>query len=181
VERTEEVPASDSGYFAIHAPARQDEPTPPAAAVVTEPAMAEPVNAASGAFATIIRDVEPATAHELDRESVKTSAAAWASWRQIRDAGQSGEAVAAQSPQVAGLGAEVVQPRQEEHSAPAEPEPLPENAMAVAAGAEQISQEASSAPTNGNTSDLASIVDSLLADLRPKLMEEVARKMAQKK
>jgi hypothetical protein len=53
--------------------------------------------------------------------------------------------------------------------------------MAVAAGAEQILQEASSATPSGDSSNVASIVDSVLADLRPKLMAEISRKMSEKK
>ena len=49
--------------------------------------------------------------------------------------------------------------------------------MAVAAGAEQLAQEA----TPDNPADVASIVDSVLADLRPRLMAEITRKMAEKK
>ncbi len=52
--------------------------------------------------------------------------------------------------------------------------------MAVAAGAEQIAQEASAAP-KGDSAEVASIVESVLANLRPKLMEEISRKMAEKK
>jgi hypothetical protein len=52
--------------------------------------------------------------------------------------------------------------------------------MAVAAGAEQILQGASVAPSD-QPQDVASIVDSVLADLRPKLMAEISRKMAEKK
>ena len=68
-------------------------------------------------------------------------------------------------------------------------------AMAVAAGAEQSPQDAtisslaissetfsSEAATHAdNAADVASIVDSVLADLRPKLMAEISRKMAEKK
>ena len=62
------------------------------------------------------------------------------------------------------------------------PEPVPAEpaAMAVAAGAEQILQEASAAP-QAEPADVASIVESVLANLRPKLMEEISRKMAEKK
>jgi len=52
--------------------------------------------------------------------------------------------------------------------------------MAVAAGAEQPIQE-TAAPPAENPSDVASIVDSVLADLRPRLMAEITRKMAEKK
>jgi hypothetical protein len=41
-------------------------------------------------------------------------------------------------------------------------------------------QEAA-APSNGEPVDVASIVESVLANLRPKLMEEISRKMAEKK
>ena len=67
------------------------------------------------------------------------------------------------------------------------PEPAPveaapvEAAMAVAAGAEQIAQEVSAAAQHANAADVASIVDSVLAGLRPRLMEEISRKMAEKK
>ena len=50
----------------------------------------------------------------------------------------------------------------------------------MAAGAEKTLQEASAAP-KADPADVASIVESVLANLRPKLMEEIARKMAEKK
>ena len=52
--------------------------------------------------------------------------------------------------------------------------------MAVAAGAEQTLQEAAT-PSPENPNDVASIVDSVLADLRPRLMAEITRKMSEKK
>jgi len=91
---------------------------------------------------------------------VKSTAAAWASWRQIRDTSQEHEPAPA-SPA--------------EFAAP----PAAEAAKAVAAGAEEVAQEAA-ASANGDSKDVASIVDSVLADLRPKLMQEIARKMARK-
>jgi hypothetical protein len=56
-----------------------------------------------------------------------------------------------------------------------------ETARAVAAGAEQTVQEAADAAQSGESNNVASIVDSVLADLRPKLMAEISRKMAEKK
>ena len=100
-----------------------------------------------------------------DSEAVKSTAAAWASWRQVRDTNK---------------GSEVVKGQSKEFEAP-ESAPAETTAMAVAAGAEQIMQEASAVPMNGDPKDVASIVDSVLADLRPKLMEEISRKMAEKK
>jgi twitching motility two-component system response regulator PilH len=102
---------------------------------------------------------------KLDPETVKNTAAAWASWRETRDIGKGSdmpvEAGEAQSNQSEAAPAEV--------------------AMAVAAGAEQILQEVSAATSSEKPTDVASIVESVLADLRPKLMEEISRKMALKK
>jgi CheY-like chemotaxis protein len=103
---------------------------------------------------------------QLDTETVKSTAAAWASWRQVRDTGRGSEETETHP-----TGFEV-------------PESVPEetNAKAVAAGAEQFVEAATAAADSSrNPSDVASIVDSVLADLRPKLMEEISRKMAEKK
>jgi twitching motility two-component system response regulator PilH len=125
-------------------------------------AIAERTVAASG-FASIVRADEAAAEHKPDSEAVKSTAAAWASWRQIRDTHKDGEVKPAQSNEF-----------EVSESAPAE------TARAVAAGAEQIMQEAA-APPNGEPVDVAGIVESVLANLRPKLMEEISRKMAEKK
>ena len=102
---------------------------------------------------------------KLDSETLKTTAAAWANWRQIRDTSPSTE-----KPQP--------QPADSPAPGPASPDTA---ALAVAAGAEQALQEVSSAEPNRSPEDVASIVDSVLAGLRPKLMEEITRKMAEKK
>jgi CheY-like chemotaxis protein len=128
----------------------------------SEPAIAEASTASSSDSAPV------ADAHEHTEESkpdseVKSTAAAWASWRQSRDTRKDGE-VAQSQPK----GFEV-------------PEPVPAQiAAAVAAGAEQTLQEASAAP-KADPADVARIVESVLANLRPKLMEEISRKMAEKK
>jgi CheY-like chemotaxis protein len=102
-----------------------------------------------------------------DPETVKSTAAAWESWRQGRDNGKSSESEVA-------LG-------QLQEPAVAESAPADTAARAVAAGAEQIAQEVPGTAPSGNPGDVASIVDSVLADLRPKLMAEISRKMSQKK
>ena len=100
-----------------------------------------------------------------DSEALKNTAAAWASWRQIRDTGDAKT--------------ETAEPVREQFNIPA-PAPAESAAMAVAAGAEQNVQE-STTPASENPSDVASIVDSVLADLRPRLMAEITRKMSEKK
>ncbi len=136
--------------------------------LATEAAMSEATTSAqSGAFAPIPGAAdqagEDAPEPIANSETVKSTAAAWASWRQIQDTNGS-QAVPGQPQEV-----EVPE------SAPAEA------ARAVAAGAEQILQEAQANAPSGNPADVASIVDSVLADLRPKLMAEISRKMAEKK
>jgi CheY-like chemotaxis protein len=124
----------------------------------------EGATASSGDFASIVNGTEQATEDKPDSEAVKSTAAAWASWRQVRDTRKDGEGAQTQSREF-----------EVSESAPADTA-----AMAVAAGAEQIAQEASAAP-KGDSPDVASIVESVLANLRPKLMEEISRKMAEKK
>ncbi|MGC1373505.1 MAG: response regulator [Candidatus Sulfotelmatobacter sp.] len=95
-------------------------------------------------------------------QTIESTAAAWANWRQIRDAGK-----AAQDPS-----------RETETPSLATAEM---NAAAVAAGAEQGMARAANPEEVAHSSDVASIVDSVLADLRPKLMQEISRKMSEKK
>ena len=52
-------------------------------------------------------------------------------------------------------------------------------AMAVAAGAESSPVDASAA-ADEDPQALANIVDSVMAELRPKIMEEISRKMKKK-
>jgi hypothetical protein len=109
---------------------------------------------------------EAAPEPKFDSETVKNTAAAWATWRQVHDSSQSNQ---------------VAEPQPKEIDQP-ESAPPEAAARAVAAGAEQISQEAlAAAAADGDQSNVASIVDSVLADLRPKLMEEINRKMSKKK
>ena len=89
------------------------------------------------------------------------AAAAWASFRRIRETGD---------------------PKASAEPATQEDESAPQDlaAMAVAAGAEKAPEEMSSA-ADSKTADIASIVDSVLADLRPKIVEEISRQMGRKK
>ncbi len=94
-----------------------------------------------------------------ESEIAANTAAAWASWRRIRESGDTKHA----SP--------LTSPRDAEE---------PENAaaMAVAAGAEKTPEEGAS---ESDPEGIANIVDSVLADLRPKIYEEISRKMGKKK
>ncbi|HEV2396456.1 MAG TPA: response regulator [Candidatus Sulfotelmatobacter sp.] len=92
-----------------------------------------------------------------ESEISANTAAAWASWRKIRED----------------------KPASAAGSAKDEETPQDTAAMAVAAGAERKPEEA------GNNFDadpeIASIVDSVLADMRPRIVEEIAKKLGKKK
>ncbi len=87
-----------------------------------------------------------------EAEIAETTAAAWASWRRIREDAKS-------------------------ESGKIQADDRDAAAMAAAAGAEK-SPEAASAE---ESPEIASIVDSVLADLRPKIVEEISRKLGKKK
>ena len=90
------------------------------------------------------------------------TAAAWASWRKIRETGGSKSASADASL------------KESEESVPQD-----KAAMAVAAGAESKPEEV--AASFDSDPEIAGIVDSVLADMRPKIVEEIARKLGKKK
>jgi twitching motility two-component system response regulator PilH len=91
-----------------------------------------------------------------ESEIAANTAAAWASWRRIRQSDDKGA---------------------EKQSEPGSSRD--EAAMAVAAGAEkapeEVLDEAEASP------EIANIVDSVLADLRPKIVEEISKKLGKKK
>ncbi len=90
-----------------------------------------------------------------------TTAAAWASWRRIRETGDPKDAAQSKN-------------KGEEKAPPSSDEA----AMAVAAGAEKAPEDV---PAGSESPEIASIVDSVLADLRPKIVEEITRKLGRKK
>lgn len=96
-------------------------------------------------------------AEKREKELAAKTAAAWASWRQIRENGD--------APKSASSNKDVSDAKDEA-------------AMAVAAGAEKAPEETAAEP---ESAEIASIVDSVLADLRPKIVEEISRKLGKKK
>ena len=145
-------------------PAKDLQPQP-------EPAIAEPI-AVSRREETVENPVaQTAPEPKLDSETVKNTAAAWATWRQVHDSSQGNEVAETQAKEKG----------KEKEADQIESAPPDTAARAVAAGAEQLLQEAATATQDGEQSNVASIVDSVLADLRPKLMEEINRKMSKKK
>ena len=130
--------------------------TPGAEPVLAE-ATATPGESAVGGM----RDM----AEKTESDMAASTAAAWASWRQIRET--------AQHHQDGGSPSE--REFADESSAHAD-----SAAMAVAAGAEKA-PEGASAADGDDPAAIASIVDSVLADLRPKIVEEISRKLGKRK
>ncbi|MBV8049852.1 MAG: response regulator [Acidobacteriaceae bacterium] len=147
-------------------PAIQDEPS----AAETRPEETEAKAAyAAAASATSSAAVAEASTHTLPTPEVAPSeivspgepqhhaelASAWASWKQVRDSVSSPE-FTSQVADAAATGFKEI--RHEEPASPQEPEAAAEDDGAI-----------------------ASIVDSVLAELKPKLMEEIAKKMKKEK
>jgi CheY-like chemotaxis protein len=142
---------------------------------VTAPTFVNEVPAERTSSSQVLSDMQAAAAAveptaEGSREMAKkesdaaaNTAAAWASWRRIRESSDP-------------------KPASEEHSEKESEEASTrqEAAMAVAAGAEKTPEEVP-AESESDPAAIASIVDSVLADLRPKIFEEISRKMAKKK
>ena len=143
---------------------------------VTAPTFVNEVPAERTSSSQVLSDMQAAAAAAVDptaegsREMAKkesdaaaNTAAAWASWRRIRESSDP-------------------KPASEEHSEKESEEASTrqEAAMAVAAGAEKTPEEVP-AESESDPAAIASIVDSVLADLRPKIFEEISRKMAKKK
>ncbi len=150
-------PAPGAGPVAALSNAAEFQSSQPATPVELTPSAGGFVGGEQSAESSAEVNLEPVSQPQSESETVKTTAAAWANWRQIRDGKSEGAQTAEDnSSEFAGA-----------------------NAAAVAAGAERIMQ--GNAEGEEQPSDVASIVDSVLADLRPKLMKEISRKMAEKK
>lgn len=167
--------------FATPAEAALEPADEPVASHFTAPVAEMPIPVASSAQADPVQEEAPiheqepqiaqAAADHSDSQaagheaSVATTAAAWANWRQIRDAGDATDKNDDRAAAEREAGA----------SAASQAESA---AMAVAAGAEKIVQEASAASPNADPIAIANIVESVLADLRPKIVEEISKKLS---
>ncbi|HTW30584.1 MAG TPA: response regulator [Candidatus Sulfotelmatobacter sp.] len=94
-----------------------------------------------------------------ESEIAANTAAAWASWRKIRESGNSMSSNSFTD---------------SEESAPQDVA-----AMAVAAGAEKLGEQSNNSPET-ESADIASLVESVLADLRPKIAAEISKKLKHK-
>jgi hypothetical protein len=100
----------------------------------------------------------PPALDESNRKKESELAAAWANWKQVREAIVDSQLAA----KVADVAAAELKDTQRAESSTARPED---------------ETEAPAPPPAADPSAIASIVDSVLAELKPKLVEEIARKM----
>jgi CheY-like chemotaxis protein len=116
-----------------------------------------------------ISETAPVANVEVTPQREAELAAAWQNWKQIRESFVSAQppAAVAETPS-----AEATTAR-EEAPAPAEAEAETE--------AETAEVEATASEAPGESTAIASIVDTMLAELRPKLVEEIAKKMNSEK
>lgn len=164
-QEPEPAPAKEeSAYAAAAAAGSASEPVSQVEAIsspTVAPEISENVPVAS---------VEVAPQHEAEL------AAAWQNWKQIRESFVS---TPASAPVAEAPAAETSAPQSVSQ----------EDASALAPVAEDVAEpdpetsevEASAAETPGESTAIASIVDTMLAELRPKLVEEIARKMSSEK
>ncbi len=144
-----------------------DRPEVTAPTLVNEvPAEQTPSSQVSSHMTAAAAD-EPAAASSVEMakkesDAAATTAAAWASWRRIRESGNS----------------QAASEKPSEFEDVSTPQDVA--ARAVAAGAEKTPEQVP-AEAGSDPAAIASIVDSVLADLRPKIFEEVTRKMGKKK
>jgi two-component system, chemotaxis family, chemotaxis protein CheY len=154
-----DTPPVEAKAAADEPPADTTSEAPAAPQAATEPIMAETTAARGESAVGGMRDM----ADQRESEAAASTAAAWASWRQIRETGQPEPAVDERTPSRREIAAD---------------EPSSSAAMAAAAGAEKAPEPFSD---SSDPTAIASIVDSVLADLRPKIVEEISRKLGKRK
>ena len=122
----------------------------------------------AGAGSNAVASTAIATNGETDPSVPSEAAAAWENWQHIRETvmnGQTANAIVETVAQAANAAVQAEPPTQSTpNSASQEP---------VHAG----TSAAESSSSEMETGALASIVDSVLAELKPKLMEEIAKKL----
>jgi CheY-like chemotaxis protein len=157
-----EVPAPEP------APAKEESAYAAAAAAgagsTSEHAPAEAISATT--VAPEISESTPVASAVAAPQREAELAAAWQNWKQIRESFVDGQppAPVAETPV--------------EASAPQDEAPA---AKVEEAEADTAEVEAASSDTPGESTAIASIVDTMLAELRPKLVEEIAKKMSSEK
>jgi len=157
-------PASEESKKSAPVVEAVTEPTPKEEASVTAAVEVPEVQASESETseepALPVRETRRAGGSDEMAKRESETAAAWASWRKIRESGDSKSSITSSS--------------ESEEATTSK-----DAAMAVAAGAEHNPEDA--AGSLESDPEIASIVDSVLADMRPKIVDEIARKLGKKK
>ncbi len=149
-----EAPKQESAFAAAAAAGSASEQLPTVEAVSSATVLPE------------ISESAPVASVEAAPQREAELAAAWQNWKQIRESFVS-------------AGPPVTEAPAETPAAPEEPEK--ENAKSEAAETETAEMESAPSEAPGESTAIASIVDTMLAELRPKLVEEIAKKMSSEK
>jgi len=172
-EATSGTPVSASSVSETSLPVVAEEVTSPSASPIVSTVEAPPteaVAAVSGGAPGNEKVAGGEMAENKESDLAATTAAAWASWRQIRESGDNKKATGP------------AKANQQDDDDEEYPELPPDRAaMAAAAGAEKSpSVEEVPEVSADDPEAIASIVDKVLADLRPKIAEEISRKLKKK-
>jgi hypothetical protein len=116
------------------------------------------------------------TSQSSDRQGESELAAAWANWKQIRESVIGSQIIGSQSVDSQSMDSQIADSQLSSQIADAVTESKQETADATAE-----SENHDSHATGEEASEIANIVDSVLADLKPKLMAEIAKKMGREK
>jgi len=152
-------------------PAATQEPIAVSDAALAEPVAAEPSERA-----------DRTTSDHKDPDMAATTAAAWASWRRIRESSNSTSPASPASPrhsesQPRGAFASL---RPHEETAARAVAAGADEAGAMESGAQEPEQNVPAAQ-DSESPEIASIVDSVLADMRPRIVAEISKKLNKKK
>ncbi len=139
---------------------------------VTEETQGATFAAAAGAGPSAIASTAGATNNETEPPVPSEAAAAWENWQHIRETVMNGQTATAIVEAVAQAASAAVQAEPTMQAPPnsASQEPSP-------AGTSAAESSSTSDSSEMEAGALASIVDSVLAELKPKLMEEIAKKL----
>jgi len=159
----------------VEAVASESVPQPAAVEEQAAYAAAAAAGAAPGATTSPVDAVAPSSASETSPATIETAdpqreselAAAWASWKQVRDS--------VVSPQLASQVAESIAASASASETAVSDQPQASSSAEPAAAEAESAEPSSEGPDE--SAAIAGIVDTVLAELKPKLMQEIAKKM----
>ncbi len=158
------APKEESAFAAAAAAGSGSEHVPPVEVV------------SSTTVAPEISGSAPVASVEAPPQREAELAAAWQNWKQIRESFVSAPPP---EPVAEAPAAEASAPESVPQEEPSAPAPLAERSAETEPETPEV--EAAPAEAPGESTAIANIVDTMLAELRPKLVEEIAKKMSSEK